>query len=128
MTFDRSQRLREGSILRLLLTFSIPAMVGLLAQALYYVVDSIFIGRALKSDGIAAIGVCFSFMLIILAFGMLIGLGAAALISIRLGEQKKADAELVLGNAIVLLVLASVAVHSHRIIAVGLAARSIRRQ
>jgi putative MATE family efflux protein len=108
MSMDRSQRLGEGNITRLLASFSIPAIVGLLAQALYYVVDRIFIGWALESEGIAGITVCFPFMLIIMAFAMLIGLGATALISIRLGEQKKADAELVLGNSAVLLVAASV--------------------
>ena len=110
MSIDRSQKLGEGSITRLLAAFSIPAIVGLLAQALYYIVDRIFIGWALESKGIAGITVCFPFMLIIMAFALLIGLGAAALISIRLGEQKKAEAELVLGNASVLLVAASIGV------------------
>ena len=45
-----------------------------------------------------------------LAFGMLIGFGGAALISIRLGQQRKADAEQILGNAAVLLVLAAAVV------------------
>jgi putative MATE family efflux protein len=99
--------LREGNIPTLLMTFSIPAIVGLLAQALYNVVDRMFIGWALGTDGIAGISVCFPFMLVIMAFAMLIGLGATALISIRLGEQKKAEAELVLGNAMVLLLIAS---------------------
>jgi putative MATE family efflux protein len=49
-------------------------------------------------------------MLIMLAFGMLIGLGGAALISIRLGQQRKADAERILGNAAVLRVLCSMMV------------------
>ena len=112
MSIDRSHRLGQGNITRLLATFSIPAIVGLLAQALYYVVDRVFIGRAsgLGLDGIAGITVCFPFMLIIMAFALLIGLGATALISIRLGEQKKAEAELVLGNATVLLAAASVGV------------------
>ncbi len=110
MSIDRSHRLGEGNITRLLATFSIPAIVGLLAQALYYVVDRIFIGWALESEGIAGITVCFPFMLIIMAFALLIGLGATALISIRLGEQKKAEAELVLGNAAVLLAAASIVV------------------
>ena len=90
MNIDRSHRLGQGNIIRLLATFSIPAIVGLLAQALYYVVDRIFIVWALESEGIAGITVCFPFMLIIMAFALLIGLGATALISIRLGEQKKA--------------------------------------
>ena len=98
----------EGSIPRLLLTFSAPAVVGMLAQALYNIVDRIFVGQAVGAMGIAGITVAFPFMLILLAFGMLIGFGATALISIRLGEQKKGEAEKVLGNAAVLLVGVSV--------------------
>ncbi|MGW8256127.1 MAG: MATE family efflux transporter [Thermoguttaceae bacterium] len=107
MNNDRTQRLREGAIAKLLLTFSVPAIVGLLAQAIYNVVDRIFVGRALGALGIAGIAVSFPYMLIFLAFSMLIGFGATALISIRLGENKKAEAELVLGNAVVLLLGAS---------------------
>jgi putative MATE family efflux protein len=108
MSTDHSQKLGEENITRLLVSFSVPAIVGLLAQALYYVVDRIFVGWAMESEGLAGITVCFPFMLVIMAFGMLIGLGAAALISIRLGEKKKAEAELVLGNATALFVLASI--------------------
>ena len=101
---DRSRRLGEGSIPRLLLTFSAPAIVGMVAQAVYNVVDRIFIGQAVGPLGIAGATVSFPFMLIVMAFGMLIGFGATALVSIRLGEQKKSEAEQVLGNALVLLV------------------------
>jgi len=101
---DRSQKLAEGAIPHLLLTFSVPAILGMMAQALYYVIDRIFVGQAIGNDAIAGTTVAFPFMLIMLAFSMLIGFGAAALISIRLGERKKAEAEQVLGNAAVLLV------------------------
>jgi putative MATE family efflux protein len=107
MDSDRSAQLGRGSIPWLLLRFSAPAIVGMMAQALYNLIDRVFIGRALGSDGIAAIAVAFPFMLIVLAFGMLIGFGATAQISIRLGERRKADAERILGNAAVLLVIAS---------------------
>ncbi len=100
---DRSKRLGEESIPRLLLTFSAPAIVGMLAQALYNIVDRIFVGQAIGPDGIAGATVAFPFMLILLACGMLVGFGSAASISIRLGQRKKDDAERVLGNAIVLL-------------------------
>ncbi len=105
---DRSVRLGQGSIPRLLLEFSLPAIVGLMAQALYNIIDRVFVGQAMGPIGIAGITVAFPFMLIVLAFGMLIGFGAAALISIRLGEQRKAEAEHVLGNAVVLLIVASI--------------------
>ena len=99
MDSDRSAQLGQGSIPRLLLRFSMPAIVGMMAQALYNLIDRVFVGRAMGDDGIAGITVAFPLMLIVLAFGMLIGFGATALISIRLGERKKAEAEQILGNA-----------------------------
>lgn len=92
----------------MLLTFSAPAVVGMMAQALYNVVDRIFVGQVVGPMGIAGTTVAFPFMLIVLACGMLIGFGATALVSIRLGEQKRGEAEEVLGNAAVLLVVVSV--------------------
>lgn len=100
----RSKRLGEESIPRLLLTFSFPAIVGMLAQAIYNIVDRVFLGQAVGPLGIAGATVSFPFMLILLAFGMLIGFGSAAVVSIRLGAQRKAEAERVLGNALTLLV------------------------
>lgn len=105
---DRSKRMGEGSIPRLLLAFSAPAIVGMMVQALYNVVDRIFVGQAVGTLGIAGIGVSFPFMLILLAFGMLIGYGGTALVSIRLGEQKKDEAERVLGSVFVLLAGAAI--------------------
>ncbi|MCE5268767.1 MAG: MATE family efflux transporter [Planctomycetaceae bacterium] len=116
MVSDRSAQLGQGSVFRLLVRFSGPAIVGMMAQAFYNLIDRVFVGHAIGADGIAGIAVAFPFMLIMLAFGMLIGFGGAALISIRLGEQRKADAERILGNAAVLLTLAATA-----ITAVGLA-------
>ncbi|MGA2069177.1 MAG: MATE family efflux transporter [Thermoguttaceae bacterium] len=104
---DRSSRLGEAGIPRLLLQFSIPAIVGMMAQALYNLIDRVFVGWAIGSEGIAGTTVAFPFMLIVLAFGMLLGFGATALISIRLGQQNRAEAEHVLGNAVVLLVAAA---------------------
>ncbi len=94
----------------LLLKFSAPAIVGTVAQALYNVIDTVFVGRALGKDGIAGTTVALPPMVIVLAFGMLVGFGAAALISIRLGERNKAEAEKILSNATVLLVVVSLAI------------------
>ena len=58
--------------------------------------------------GITGTTIAFPFMMVVMAFSMLVGFGAAALISIRLGEGKRDEAERVLGNSVVLLVLVSV--------------------
>jgi len=104
---DRSRVIGEGSIPRLLFRFSVPAIVGMLVNALYNVVDRIFIGLGVGPLGIAGVTVGFPIMIVQMAFGMLIGMGATALISIRLGENKKEEAERILGNAFSLLVLVS---------------------
>lgn len=103
---DNTKQLGEERIGKLLLKFSIPAIVGMLVNALYNIVDRIFVGHIenVGSLSLSGITVVFPIMIILMAFGMLIGLGANALISIRLGEQKKDEAELILGNAFVLLI------------------------
>ncbi|SDK67577.1 MATE family efflux transporter [Natronincola ferrireducens] len=104
---DKSQQLGEEKVLKLLLKFSVPAIIGMLVNALYNVVDRIFIGNGVGSLGIAGITIGFPIMIFIMACGMLIGLGATSLISIRLGQDKKEESELIMGNAMVLLIIIS---------------------
>ena len=105
---DRSKMLGEEDIGKLLLKFSIPAIVGMLVNALYNIVDRIFIGQSVGSIGIGAIFVGAPVSLILMAFSMLVGIGGNSLSSIRLGQGKKEEAELILGNAFVLLLIISI--------------------
>jgi putative MATE family efflux protein len=86
-------------------------MIGMLTQALYNFVDRAFVGRAytIEADrALAGVQVAFPYMLVLMACAMLIGFGAAAQVSIRLGEKKKEEAERVLGTAALLLGILSV--------------------
>lgn len=100
---NRSQQLGEEKVGKLLLRFSIPAMIGMLVNGLYNIVDRIFVGRGVGSLALSGIAISFPITLAIMAFGMLIGLGATAVISIRLGQQKREEAERIVGNAFILL-------------------------
>lgn len=102
---DKSTQLGKESIGKLLLKFSIPAIIGMLVNAFYNIVDRIFIGRGVGEIALSGVTITFPVSTIIMAFGMLIGIGAAALISIRLGQQKKDEAEKILGNAFTLIVI-----------------------
>lgn len=93
------------SVGKLLWQFSWPAIIGMLVNALYNIVDRIFVGRGMGSLAIAGTTVAFPLMLVFFAVAMLIGIGGTALISIRLGEQRKDEAEKIAGNALVLLVV-----------------------
>lgn len=106
---NNSKQLGEEKILKLLLKFSVPAIVGMLVNALYNIVDRIFIGRGVGSLGIAGITIGFPIMLVMIACAMLVGIGATSLISIKLGQQKKDDAELIAGNGMALLIIISLA-------------------
>lgn len=104
---DRQEQLRSEKIGTLLLKFSIPAIVGMLVNALYNIVDRIFIGQGVNAFAITGIGLVFPIMTVMMAFGMLIGVGSTALVSIRLGENRQEEAEHILGNAFTLLVIVS---------------------
>jgi putative MATE family efflux protein len=102
---DKSIKMGDQNIGRLLWKFSWPAIVGMLVNSLYNIVDRIFVGRGIGFLAIAATTVAFPIMIIFMAVSMLIGIGATALISIRLGEQKKEEAEKIAANAVFLLIL-----------------------
>lgn len=102
---DRSEALRSQKISSLLWSFSMPAIIGMVVNSLYNIVDRIFVGRGVGSLAIAATTVAFPMMIILMAVSILIGVGATALISIRLGEQRKEEAEKIAGNGMVALIL-----------------------
>ena len=105
---ERSKSLGEEKISVLLWRFSLPAIVGMVVNALYNVVDSIFVGRGVGEIGLAAVTIAFPIMIILMGFGMLVGVGASAVVSLRLGENKQHEAEKILGNAFTLATILSV--------------------
>ena len=103
---ERQIELKEAPIYRLLLKYSIPAIIGMLVNALYNVVDRIFIGNMVDDPlAMSAVGLTFPFMLVIFGFCMLIGVGGSSRISIALGEGDQSKADQILGNMFTLIVL-----------------------
>ena len=113
---ERSKKLGTENPGKLLLQFSIPAIVGLLVQAFYNVIARVFIGNTVGYLGIAGITVAFPAMMIQIAFGAMVGMGATTLVSIRLGQGRKDEAERVMGNAVVLLVVSSLLISAFGLI------------
>ena len=106
----KTERLGDHPVGKLLLEFSIPAIVAMIANALYNVVDSIFVGRGVGSLALTAVTLALPIMIILMAFGMLIGVGATALISIKLGQQKREEAEQILGTAFALVIVMGITI------------------
>ena len=84
---------------RLIVKFAIPCVISLVVNALYNIVDQIFIGQGVGYLGNAATTVAFPLMTILLAFGTMIGAGSSAHAAIRLGEQNEHEARQALNNA-----------------------------
>ncbi len=97
--------LENAPIGRLLWKYSIPAIVGIVVMSLYNVIDRIFIGQGVGPDAIAGLAVTFPVMNLTTALGVLIGGGAAARISIVLGQNDKHRAFLILGNSLVMTLI-----------------------
>ena len=98
-----TDRIGKDPIGRLLLDFSIPAIIGMFVNAIYNIVDRIYIGQGVDPLGIAGVGLVMPVMMIIQAVSMLIGIGANSLFSIRLGEKRSDEVEKIMGSAFTLL-------------------------
>lgn len=107
---ERLQELGNAKIWRLLLKYSLPAVVGTVVMAIYNIIDSIVIGHAIDDPNVVSgIAVTFPVMNLGTALGMLIGAGAATRISIVMGQDNKRQAEIILGNSVQLTIIIGLA-------------------
>ena len=86
----------------LLKQYALPSIIAMLASSLYNIVDSIFIGHGVDALALSGLAVTFPLMNISTAFGAMVGMGSATLISVKLGQKDYQIAEKILGNAVVL--------------------------
>ena len=100
--------LGKEKISKLLKTFAIPCIISLVVNALYNIVDQIFIGWGVNYLGNGATNIVFPITVICLAFSLMFGDGTSAYLSLKLGERKKKDAEKGVGNGIIASVFISI--------------------
>ncbi|HZK09633.1 MAG TPA: MATE family efflux transporter [Clostridia bacterium] len=108
-TSERERRMATESIPRLFFSFSLPAIAGMMVQALYNIVDRFFIGQIPGTGSIAigGIGVSLPITFILMGFTMLFGIGGGANISIQLGKKDQPMARKILANALIMLFLSA---------------------
>ncbi|MBN2773762.1 MAG: MATE family efflux transporter, partial [Prolixibacteraceae bacterium] len=104
---NKIRELSEAKIGPLMLKFFIPSFIGVIVNALYNIVDRIFIGQGVGAEALSGISVIFPIMLIMMAFGMLIGIGAGVLVSINLGKKDIDKAEQTVGVGFVFMLVVS---------------------
>lgn len=100
--------LGKEKINTLLLSFAIPCVISMLINSVYNIVDQIFIGKGVGTLGNAATNVIFPLVIIANAISGLIGNGASANLSLRLGEKKEDEAKKCIGSAITLTIIVSI--------------------
>jgi putative MATE family efflux protein len=94
--------LGRAAIGKLLIKMSIPATFAMIVNGLYNLVDTIFIGRGVGTEAIGGLALAFPAQMIIMGFGISIGLGAASVVSRNLGAENDARARRAAGNAFAL--------------------------
>ena len=104
--------LGQEKIGKLLIKFSIPAIIGMVVNMLYNVVDRIYIGQIPDVGGLAitGVGITMPITSIITGVGMLIGIGTSASLSLAFGSNNKHKAEKIIGNGFSAIILASLMV------------------
>ena len=107
---DAANRLGTEPISRLLVRFSLPAVTGMLVNALYNVVDRIYVGQGVDVIALGGISLVMPLMTISMALAMLFGIGSANMISMRLGQGRREDAQKALNHCLIMLALIGVTV------------------
>ena len=99
---ERTGLLGTQSLGRLLFRLSGPAITGMLVQSMYNLVDTIFVGKGVGTLALAALAVCFPIQMLLLGVGKTVGIGAASIISRRLGAGRDREAGIVAGGSFIL--------------------------
>ena len=97
--------LGERPVGALLLQYSLPAIIAMVASSLYNIVDAIFIGQSVGKFAIAGLALTHPLMALTAAFGAMVGVGGSTLMSIRLGQKDYEAARRILGNVVILNVV-----------------------
>lgn len=101
----KTTMMTEGSVVKNILFFSVPLILGNLLQQLYNTVDSIIVGNYVGSNALAAIGSSTSLVYLLIAFSQGVSVGAGVVISQRLGQKNKEGVQTSVHTALALAVI-----------------------
>jgi len=101
MKFD----MEKDSVNNLLFRFSIPAVGGMMISALYVIIDGIFVGKGIGSEGLAAVNLAYPVINLGVGISLMLGVGGATVISILQGQGRKKEAGQYLTYIIILNII-----------------------
>lgn len=94
--------LAEKPVGSLLMQYAIPAIVAMAASSVYNIIDGIFIGQGEGAEAIMGLALTGPLMSLTAAFGAMVGVGAATLMSVKLGQKDYGTAQKILGNVVIM--------------------------
>ncbi|KEI96136.1 MATE family efflux transporter [Clostridium botulinum] len=97
-----TEMMEKESISKVLLKLSVPAIIAMLINAIYNIVDTMFVGMLNNTSAIAAVSIVYPLFMFIGAIGVMFGAGGASYLSRLLGEKKKEEADRTLTSTIVI--------------------------
>jgi len=101
----KHEELGTAKINTLLLKLSLPSMLALFANAIYNIIDTIFVGRGIGAEGIAGVAIVLPVIAIISSFAHLIGIGTGTFISRELGKKQLSKVNKIAGNGFLMVLL-----------------------
>ena len=101
-------KFKNDPVRKLLVKMAVPAIIAMVVNGLYYLVDTAFVGWGVGSIGLAGLAVIFPVQMFMVAWGSMIGMGTASIISRKLGENDKITSGKAAGNSIVLGALSGI--------------------
>mgnify|MGYP002604783858 CR=1 FL=1 len=102
--------MKEKPVFPLMLSMALPMVLSMMVSSLYNIVDRIYIGHmpGTGSSALTGIGLCFPIIYLISAFSALIGQGGAPRAAICMGQNKTTEANRILNNCFVVLIIEAV--------------------
>lgn len=105
---NRAQMLENEKVSKLLSNLAVPATISMLVNAMYNIIDTIFIGKGVGSLGIAGVAIYLPIQMIMMAFAQMVGIGSGSYVSRLIGKKNYDKLNNVAGTAIALISAISV--------------------
>jgi len=104
---NAKDRLLGGSVVKTMLSLSIPAIIGMVVIGLYNFMDAVFVGRLVGPAAMTAVKVSYPFTLLNSGVSTLIGTGSASVLSRAIGKKDQETVDKIMGNLIALVLIFS---------------------
>lgn len=107
---DTRTMLLTASPFQLMISLSLPAIVGMVVVGLYNLMDAVFVGQMVGTNAMGAVSVSYPFTMINSGISTLIGVGSASVLSRAVGKKDQGTIDKIMGNLIALNLILSIAI------------------